>query len=90
MCRACELKDQTYKKTRALKFSAKKKKNKRSETGMGGGSNRTLEGGELAPKVAPRTLGLLTPKLTIFYRGSMSGAPGNSKCSPPSLKFSEI
>ena len=28
-------------------------------------------GGELAPKVAPRRLGLLTPKLAIFYRISV-------------------
>ena len=32
---------------------------------------RTLEGGELASKLAPRRLGLLTPKLTIFYRISV-------------------
>ena len=30
-----------------------------------------VEGGELAPKVAPRRLGLFTPKLTIFYRISV-------------------
>ena len=43
-----------------------------SETGIGGVKTyRTLEGGELAPKVAPRRLGLLTPKLAIFYRISV-------------------
>ena len=32
------------------------------ETGIGGVKTyRTLEGGELAPKVAPRRLGVLTP-----------------------------
>ena len=43
-----------------------------SETGIGG-SKRTERwgGGELTPKVAPRKLGLLTPKLTIFYRISV-------------------
>ena len=43
-----------------------------SETGIGGVKTyRTLEGGELAPKVAPRRLRLLTPKLAIFYRISV-------------------
>ena len=48
-------------------------KSKSLETGIGGVKTyRTLEGGgELAPKVAPRKLGLLTPKLAIFYRISV-------------------
>ena len=41
------------------------------ETGIGGVKTyRTLDGGELAPKVAPPKLGLLTPKLAIFSRKS--------------------
>ena len=43
-----------------------------SETGIGGVKTyRTPEGGGLAPKVAPRKLGLLAPKLAIFYRVSV-------------------
>ena len=45
-----------------------------SETGIWGGQNvpnARWGGGELAPKVAPRRLGLLTPKLKIFYRISV-------------------
>ena len=43
-----------------------------SETGIGGVKTyRTLEGGGIAPKVAPRTLGLLDPKLAICYRISV-------------------
>ena len=46
----------------------------RSETRRGGVKmRRTLEGGGLilAPKVAPRRVGLLTPKLAILYRISV-------------------
>ena len=43
-----------------------------SETGTGGVKTyRALEGGGLAPKVAPRRLGFLTPKLATFYRISV-------------------
>ena len=38
---------------------------------------RTLEGGgELAPKVAPRKLGLFTSKLASFYRKSVEQSQG--------------
>ena len=66
-----------------------------SETGIGGGgvkTYRTLEGGgELAPKVAPRRLGHLTPKLAIFYRisvekGQIQG-PLIIQNSPPPSNF---
>ena len=57
-----------------------------------GGQNapKMLEGGgELAPKVAPRRLGLLTPKLAIFYRISVESGPFRGSldiqnCHPPS------
>ena len=44
-----------------------------TKTGIGEGSKRTERrmGGELAPKVAPRRLGVLTPKLAIFLRISV-------------------
>ena len=51
---------------------------------------RTLEGGgELAPKVAPRKLGLLTSKLAIFYRncverGQFQGPLEIQNFTPPS------
>ena len=42
------------------------------ETGIGGVKTcRTLEGGGLAPKVAPQRLGLLIPELAILYRISV-------------------
>ena len=52
-------------------------------------------GGELAPKVAPRRLGLLTPKLAIFYRNSVErgqsqGPLGNSKFFTPPLIFEDF
>ena len=56
---------------------------------------RTLEGGgELAPKVAPRRLGLLTPKLTIFFRisverGQFQG-PWKFKIFTPPLIFGDL
>ena len=40
-----------------------------SKTGVK--THRMLEGEELAPKVAPRVLGLLTSKLKIFFRISV-------------------
>ena len=60
-----------------------------SETGIGGvKTHRTLEGGELALKVVLAKLGLLTPKLRIFYRksiekGQISGPPKNQNFHPP-------
>ena len=59
------------------------------ETGIGGVKTyRTLGGGgELAPKVAPRRLGALTPKLAIFERISVEGALESSKVSPPPSNF---
>ena len=46
-----------------------------SETGIGGVKTyRTIEGGELAPKVVLGKLGLLTPKLRILCRISVEKA----------------
>ena len=50
---------------------------------------RTLEGGELAPKVVLGKLGLLTPNLRIFYRtsverGQIQGPPKIENFHPPS------
>ena len=62
-----------------------------SETGVGGGQNvpNARGGGELAPKVVLGKLGLLTPKLTIFYRISVErrqiqGPPKFQNFHPPS------
>ena len=43
----------------------------RSETGIGGQNVPNAGGGQLAPKVAPRRLEVLTPKLEIFFRISV-------------------
>ena len=62
-----------------------------SETGIGGGSNvlNARGGGELAPKVAPRRLGLVTPTLATFYRissekGQIQGPLKIQNFHPPS------
>ena len=67
-----------------------------SETGTGGGSKRTegYRGGELTPKLAPRRLGLLTPKLAIFYRisvgrGKFQGPLEIQNFHPPSNFFGD-
>ena len=64
-----------------------------SETGIGGVKTyRTVEGGELAPKAAPRRLGLWAPKLAIFYRisverGQFQGPLKIQNFHPPPLTF---
>ena len=64
---------------------------------MGGGvkTYRTLEGGELAPKVVLGRLGLLTPKLKVFYRisaekGQIQGPPKIQNFHPPPLIFGDL
>ena len=65
--------------------------------GWGGGGNalNPREGGELAPKVAPLKLGLLTPKLTVFYRISVERGQFQEpleirKFSSPPLNFGDL